>query len=62
MLYFSYSKGKKVIKMLKTFEELTKNEEWLKTINNLKRRDTDKEFDEKCKKEYLENLKKSIDK
>ena len=48
--------------MLKTFEELTKNEEWLKAIKNLKRRDTDKEFDEKCKKEYLENLKKSIDK
>ena len=35
--------------MLKTFEELTKNEEWLKAIKNLKRRDTDKEFDEKCK-------------
>ena len=50
------------VKMLKTFEELTKNEEWLKAIKNLKRRDTDKEFDEKCKKEYLENLKKSIDK
>lgn len=48
--------------MLKTFEELTKNEVWLKAINNLKRRDTDKEFDEKCKKEYLENLKKSVDK
>ncbi len=48
--------------MLKTFEELTKNEEWLKVINNLKRRDTDKEFDEKCKKEFLENLKKDIDK
>ena len=48
--------------MLKTFEELTKNEEWLKAINNLKRRDTDKEFDEKCRKEYLESLKKSIDK
>ena len=48
--------------MLKTFEELTKNEEWLKVINNLKRRVTDKEFDEKCKKEFLENLKKGIDK
>ena len=48
--------------MLKTFEELTKNEEWLKVINNLKRRDIDKEFDEKCRKEYLESLKKSIDK
>lgn len=46
--------------MLKTFEELTKNEEWLKVINNLKRRDTDKEFDEKCKKEFLENLKKVL--
>ena len=48
--------------MLKTFEELTKNEKWLKAINNLKRRDTDKEFDEKCRKEYTERLKKRIDK
>ena len=48
--------------MLKTFEELTKNEKWLKAINNLKRIDKDKKFDKKCKKEYLENLKKSIDK
>ena len=48
--------------MLKTFEKLTKKEKWLKAINNLKRRDTDKEFDEKCRKEYLESLKKSIDK
>ena len=46
--------------MLKTFEELTKNEKWLKARNNLKRRDTDKEFDEKCRKEYLESLKKKV--
>lgn len=42
--------------MLKTFEELTKNEKWLKAINNLKRRDTDKEFDEKCRKENIQKV------
>lgn len=46
--------------MMKTFEELTKNRDWLRVINNLKRRDIDKEYDEKCKKEYLESLKKSL--
>ena len=51
-----------MFKMLKNFEKKKKNEEWLKAINNLKRRDTDKEFDEKCRKDYLESLKKSIDK
>lgn len=48
--------------MLNTFEELTKNKDWLNVIQNLQKRDADKDYDEKCKKEYLESLKKVVDK
>jgi HKD family nuclease len=47
--------------MWNTFLELTKNEEWLKAINSLKKRDTDDEYNQQCIKKHLEELKKSID-
>lgn len=47
--------------MWNTFLELTKNEEWLKAINSLKKRDTDDKFNQQCIKEHLEELKKNID-
>ena len=48
--------------MWNTFlENLVENEEWLKAINSLKKRDTDAEYNQQCIKKYLEELKKSID-
>ena len=46
--------------MLKTFEELTKNEEWLKAIKNLKRRDTDKNIQKILKKVLTNNKQYAI--